>query len=75
MPPFQLDDKAYWEVVKSKVDAVYLSPAFDMKNTRSPRAVAARDKFARLEAKRRSAGLSPSEEAERAQLELFIDDE
>jgi hypothetical protein len=74
VPPFRLSDEDYCEVIKSKVDAIYLSPVFEMKHTRSPRAVAAREKFAQLEAKRKSAGLSAVEEGERRQLEFFVDD-
>jgi predicted ATPase len=71
--PFQLSDKDYWQVVKSNADVVYLSPAFDLHHTRSPRTVDARRKFAELNAKKAATRLSAAETTELGQLALFVD--
>lgn len=69
--PFQLDDADYREVIRSKPDAIYLSPAFNLQHTRSPRAVAARRQHAELQAKKAQVGLTPSEHKDLRQLLLF----
>jgi putative AbiEii toxin of type IV toxin-antitoxin system/AAA domain-containing protein len=74
--PFQIPEEQYWKIVKSKPDAIFLSPAFGMSYTRSPRAVAARRKYAELSAKKSSGGaLSTLETEEIKQAELFVDAE
>lgn len=67
--PFQLSEEDYWSVVRSRADEVLLSPAFGLTQTRSPRAVEARQGYARLKAKKKSVGLTIDEEK---QLRLFL---
>ncbi|WP_169334556.1 AAA family ATPase [Nocardia asiatica] len=69
--PFMLIAEEYKKIVSGKPDEILLTPAFGLHNTRSPRAVSARERRARLVAKSRVAGLSPSEVEEFEQLELF----
>jgi hypothetical protein len=71
--PFQLGEMDYKAVIRSKPDAIYLSPAFGLQHTRSPRAVEARREYARLRAKEKEIGLSPAEKKEYTQLSLFAD--
>ena len=71
--PFQIKPQEYWKIVRSKVDAIYLSPAFAMEYTRSPRAVEARRKHAELRAKAAARSLSAPEKQQLIQTELFID--
>ncbi|MBW8878050.1 MAG: AAA family ATPase [Acidobacteria bacterium] len=66
--PFQLDDEDYWNIVRAKTDDIYISPAFGLLQTRSPDAVAARQNYARLNAKKKTIGLTPEENK---QLNLF----
>jgi hypothetical protein len=70
--PHPLSDEDYRKVIASRPDTILLSPAFGLQNTRSPRAVAGRAEFAKLEAKKRAGGTLSAEEKKRAsQLELF----
>jgi energy-coupling factor transporter ATP-binding protein EcfA2 len=63
--PFRLESCDYQEIVKSTPDAIYLSPAFGLQHTRSPQAVSARQRYARLKAKERAGALSPGEAKEK----------
>jgi len=72
--PFRLSHEDYQRIIKDKPDAIYLSPAFKMEHTRSPRAVANRRKFAELRAKQDSVGLTEDEKAEMAPLLPWTDD-
>ncbi|MBI2928326.1 MAG: AAA family ATPase [Verrucomicrobia bacterium] len=61
--PRPLSDEDYRKVIASRPDTILLTPAFGLQNTRSPQAVEARAKLAKLEAKKRSGGaLTPDEE-------------
>jgi hypothetical protein len=73
--PFQLSVEDYWNIVRSTPDAIYVSPAFAMPYTRSPRAVNARKDYARLKAKQHSSSLTSSERKQKQQLTLFVDPE
>ncbi|MCI0461003.1 MAG: AAA family ATPase [Gemmataceae bacterium] len=72
-PPFQLDKQDYEEVIRSTPTQILLTPAFGMKHTRSPRAVAARQEHARLRAKEQ-VGLTSAEKERFVQLSLFADE-
>jgi hypothetical protein len=70
--PRALSKEEYEQVIASRPDTILLSAAFGLENTRSPRAVAGRAEFARLEAKKRAGGkLSPKEKERAEQLQLF----
>jgi hypothetical protein len=71
--PLQLNNEEYWQIVRSKVDDVYLSPAFGLTQTRSPEAVSARQGYARLKAKKRGVGLSPEENNQIRLFERYVD--
>ncbi len=71
--PFQLDPEEYWRIVRSKADDVYLSPAFGLTQTRSPEAVASRQGYARLKAKKRGVGLTPEEDKQIRLFERYVD--
>jgi len=66
--PGPLSAEDYQKVIASRPDTILLTPAFGLQNTRSPRAVEARAKLARLEAKRRSGGTLTPDEREEVQL-------
>ncbi len=68
--PFKLNTKDYQCIKRSKADEILLGPAFEMTHTRSPEAVQARLRFAKLKAKKRSVGLIPEEED---QMRMFKD--
>jgi hypothetical protein len=72
-PPFQLGEDDYWSIIRSKPDAIYLSPAFGLTHTRSPRAVDARRRYATLRAKKEEVGLTDGEKSQFKQLSLFAD--
>ena len=60
--PRPLTDEEYKKVIASRPDTILLTPAFGLQNTRSPRAVEARAKLAKLEAKERAGSvLTPAE--------------
>jgi hypothetical protein len=64
----------YQQIISGKPDEILLTPAFGLPHTRSPRAVAARVRHARLTAKRRGGGvLDDSETTELEQLALFVE--
>lgn len=71
--PFRLREDDYWTVVRSKADAVLLSPAFGLTHTRSPQAVEALEKYTRLKAKKRSIGLTDKEHQLELSLERFVE--
>lgn len=71
--PGPLSDEDYRKVIASRPDTILLTPAFGLQNTRSPRAVEARAKLAKLEAKKRSGGaLTPDEEGMVQELMPFV---
>jgi hypothetical protein len=70
--PFLIDSDEYQAIISGKPDEILLSPAFGLPYTRSPRAVHARQRRARLVAKARNVPLNPSEENELEQLDLFV---
>jgi energy-coupling factor transporter ATP-binding protein EcfA2 len=70
--PRALTSDEYTHVIASRPDTILLSPAFGLQNTRSPRAVEARAKFARLKSKLQAgATLTATELSQFKQLELF----
>ena len=71
--PFQLAPIDQQRLVASRPNAIYLSPAFGLKHTRSPRAVKARTQYAELKAKSAAIPLNPSEKQELSQLSLFAE--
>lgn len=63
--PRALTTEEYQTVIASRPDTILLSPAFHLRNTRSPRAVEARAAYARIRAKRREGiELTPAESAQ-----------
>ncbi|WP_326544692.1 ATP-binding protein [Mycobacterium sp. 2-64] len=72
--PFKVSQDEYRKIIAGKPDEILLSDAFGMLHTRSPRAVEALTKRARLKAKARSVGLSKEEQTEFDQLSLFAVD-
>lgn len=71
-PPRGLTTEEYKKVISSRPDTILLTSAFGLQNTRSPRAVAGRAEWAKLQAKRRAGGKLTSEEEKKSkQLELF----
>jgi predicted ATP-binding protein involved in virulence len=74
--PKALSKEEYNKVIASRPDTILLTSAFGLQNTRSPRAVEARAAYAKLQAKRRAgAQLTPGEEAQLSQLEVFGENE
>jgi hypothetical protein len=69
--PNRIKGSEYWEIVRSKPDVIYLSPAFEMKYTRSPRAVQARKELADLRGKERAGVLCGPENQEKQRLLRF----
>jgi predicted ATP-dependent endonuclease of OLD family len=72
--PFMLSRGDYERVIAGKPDQILVSPAFGLPHVRSPFAVRARDRHARLMSKRLSVPLSDAELEELGQLELFARD-
>jgi energy-coupling factor transporter ATP-binding protein EcfA2 len=70
--PFQLSTEDFEKVIAGKPDQILVSPAFGLAQTRSPRAVRARERHARLMSKRLNGGLSETDEEELEQLSLFV---
>ncbi len=70
-PPFQLSEADYEQVITGRPNEIYLSPAFGLAHTRSPRAVKAREEYARLQAKKRAVSLTSEEAMREKQLSLF----
>jgi energy-coupling factor transporter ATP-binding protein EcfA2 len=73
--PTKITEPEYWKIVKSKPDAIYLSPAFGMQHTRSERAVSARREYARLRSKQSVRLLTTAEKGKLQQLVLFTDED
>jgi energy-coupling factor transporter ATP-binding protein EcfA2 len=73
--PFRLGEMDYDRVIAGRPDQILVSPAFGLAYTRSPRAVNARERHARLESKRRSTELTREELEELGQLALFVRDD
>ncbi|OBA57319.1 hypothetical protein A5647_24200 [Mycobacterium sp. 1100029.7] len=73
--PFRVSSDEYRKIIAGKPDEILLSDAFGLPHTRSPRAVDALKRRARLKAKYRSVGLSLEERAELDQLSLFTLDD
>lgn len=71
--PFQLESDDFQTIVRSKADAIYLTPAFGMKHTRSPLAVRNRRRYAELSAKSASGGLSQKERSEHQRLFAWVE--
>ncbi len=70
--PRALGKQEYEKVISSRPDTILLTSAFNLQNTRSPRAVEARAQYAKLMAKQRAgAQLSKDERNQARQLELF----
>ena len=71
-PPQPLSMEDYRKVIASRPDTILLTPAFGLKNTRSPIAVEARAELSKLKAKKRAGGkLTGEEEKKGKQLLLF----
>jgi len=70
--PFQIGDEDYRKIITSKLDAIYLSPAFEMQHTRSPRVVKARTEYAGLQAKKHAGRLSAGDADRERQLALLL---
>lgn len=71
--PFRLTDEDYRRIIASKPDAIYVSPAFNMQHTRSPRAVANRQRYSQLRSKDAAGALTPEERREKKQLKFWSD--
>ena len=70
--PRALSQEEYNKVIASRPDTILLTSAFGLQNTRSPRAVEGRAKYAALKSKERSgARLSKEEKQSIQQLQLF----
>jgi hypothetical protein len=71
--PRALTREEYQKVIASRPDTILLTPAFGLQNTRSPRAVENRAKYARLQAKKRAVGsLTPEEYEQISLFEVFV---
>lgn len=74
--PFRLEEEDRLRIMRSKSDEILLSPAFELKHTRSPVAVRARQEFAELQAKKAATGnLSAADVNKQRQLALFVEAE
>lgn len=74
--PRALPDDEYRKIISSRPDTILLTSAFNLQNTRSPRAVEGRADYAKLMAKQRAGGkLTSAEEEKRVQLQLFATSE
>ncbi len=74
--PRALSKEDYQIIIASRPDTILRSPAFNLQNTRSPRAVAGRAELAVINAKKRAgANLSDAEEKDRLELEIFATNE
>jgi predicted ATPase len=70
--PYPVSDQDYRSIIRSKPDTILVSPAFGMRNTRSPRAVEARTEYARLAAKKSAGALSQDDAQAMRQLEFYV---
>ena len=74
--PHRLTVDEYNLVIASRPDTILTSDAFGLQNTRSPRAVEARAKLARIASKQSAGGkLTPGEKSQWKELSLFQTDE
>jgi hypothetical protein len=72
-PARQVEQDEYDQIVRSTADDILLGPAFNLRHTRSPRAVEARRRYSELWAKKRAVGLTGPEDAQ-LKLDLkFVD--
>jgi len=70
--PRALSDEEYRKIISSRPDTILLTSAFNLQNTRSPRAVEARAEYAKLMAKQRAGvKLTKEEQVKTSQLQLF----
>lgn len=70
--PRALTPDEYKKVISSRPDTILLTPAFNLQNTRSPRAVEGRAAYSKLMAKQRAgATLTKDERGKISQLEMF----
>ena len=70
--PRALTPAEYKTVISSRPDTILLTPAFNLQNTRSPRAVEGRAQYSKLMAKQRAgATLTKDERGKVSQLEMF----
>ena len=70
--PRALSNDEYNRVIASRPDTILLTSAFGLQNTRSPRIVEARAKYAKLKAKKRTGAiLTPEEETNLSELKLL----
>ena len=71
--PRRISEEERQHIVAGRPNEILLSQAFGLENTRSPRAVEARAKYAGLKAKQRAgASLSKDELGSMSQLALFV---
>lgn len=71
--PGPLSDEDYRKVIASRPDTILLTPAFGLQNTRSPLAVDARAKLAKLKGKQRSGtNLTRAEQLEFEQVRSLV---
>lgn len=71
--PRAMTSDEYATVISSRSDVILRSAAFGLSNTRSPQAVAAREKYSTLKSKERAgARLTRAETNELSQLQLFV---
>ncbi|WP_255407916.1 MULTISPECIES: AAA family ATPase [Amycolatopsis] len=71
--PFMIDEHQFNQIVAGRPNEILLTSAFGLDHTRSPRAVTARERRARLLAKQRQLPLSGMELEEMRQLDLFAE--
>jgi hypothetical protein len=72
--PFRIRADQYRTIVAGKPDEILLTPAFGLRNTRSPKATNARKRHAQLYSKQLSFDLTASEVQELDDLRFFIPD-
>lgn len=70
--PHQVAEEDRLKIIASRPNEIYLSPAFNMRHTRSPQAEQARRRHAELRAKRRAIGLTTEEQEEDSQLQFYF---
>ena len=74
--PRPLDETERQRIIASRPNAILLSPAFGLDNTRSPEAVDARAAYSRLKSRQRAgAKLTVDEAVKLSQLQLFVDND
>jgi len=70
LEPYEVAPDDWQKVIAGKPDSILLGPAFGLEHTRSPIAVAARLRYAKLEAKRRAGGSLGPDEKKQLRLDL-----